>query len=665
MASSGRLIRVFISSTFNDFVAERDALQEHVFPFLRQYCRERGITFQAIDLRWGISQELSQDQRTVGICLEEIERCQTLSPEFSFFVLLGDRYGSQLPPTSIPQEDFKRLHEAISAKRRQTLDRWYWLDENAVDEKADHAYVLMPRRGDDAVEGGRFTRYNAWKIEQKRLIAVLNQGVTRARLSAEAERSDETDFAIRASVTAQEIKEGIPSQTGNDHALCFIRDFTLWSFPSGKFRESHSQASTDLATLKISLAKRVRTQHYPLTVRWNSVKRKDLNSFCDQVRDAMLARIDAIFQGKPGDISTDAPGQVSESEEVQRFEREHLEHFRPREAAEKHIQEYLTGTADTPLVLTGASGIGKTTLLVRTVETTTKILPDAIIKRYIGGVSGIGTTSALLQSILAEVITKYAPSNRTIPTTLDDLIAQFPSFLALATAERPLILIVDALDQLQDSPNITRWLPNTLPAHVHVIVSLLPGAAMTQSQNRYNVTQIVTLEKLSREDGQTLLLDWMTEDHRSFQEEQLSFLSESFAPEGLPLHLRLLYLEARRWHSWQVGSRSPRVGAGVPGVLQTYFDRIESEYGKELVTLALGFIGAARNGMAEEELLEIISTQEATLQAILARMPDSPKVTRLPDCALGAALCGAYPLSGGAQSGWHAAHDVLSPSDPG
>ena len=37
--------RVFVSSTFSDLVAERNALQEHVFPRLREYCLKHGARF--------------------------------------------------------------------------------------------------------------------------------------------------------------------------------------------------------------------------------------------------------------------------------------------------------------------------------------------------------------------------------------------------------------------------------------------------------------------------------------------------------------------------------------------------------------------------------------------------------------------------------------------
>ena len=41
--------RVFVSSTFSDLKAERDALNYRVWPRLRELCEGRGARFQAIE----------------------------------------------------------------------------------------------------------------------------------------------------------------------------------------------------------------------------------------------------------------------------------------------------------------------------------------------------------------------------------------------------------------------------------------------------------------------------------------------------------------------------------------------------------------------------------------------------------------------------------------
>ncbi|MHC6202864.1 hypothetical protein ACYULU_06685 [Breznakiellaceae bacterium SP9] len=55
-----RQIRIFISSTFLDMMAERDYLVTRAFPALRRYCKERDVTLFELDLRWGISEEESK-----------------------------------------------------------------------------------------------------------------------------------------------------------------------------------------------------------------------------------------------------------------------------------------------------------------------------------------------------------------------------------------------------------------------------------------------------------------------------------------------------------------------------------------------------------------------------------------------------------------------------
>uniref|UniRef100_A0A803SVV2 NACHT and WD repeat domain containing 2 n=1 Tax=Anolis carolinensis TaxID=28377 RepID=A0A803SVV2_ANOCA len=58
LAPSGRSVRVFVSTNPEDTVAERSALREHIYPKLREFCRENyGLEFQVIDLYWGVEPE--------------------------------------------------------------------------------------------------------------------------------------------------------------------------------------------------------------------------------------------------------------------------------------------------------------------------------------------------------------------------------------------------------------------------------------------------------------------------------------------------------------------------------------------------------------------------------------------------------------------------------
>jgi len=95
--------RVFISSTFVDLQPEREQLVKKTFPRIRAKCRERGVEFVEIDLRWGITEEESRTGKTIRICLEEIDRCRPY-----FIGILGTRYG-WVPGTTEIEKDPEML----------------------------------------------------------------------------------------------------------------------------------------------------------------------------------------------------------------------------------------------------------------------------------------------------------------------------------------------------------------------------------------------------------------------------------------------------------------------------------------------------------------------------------------------------------------------------
>ena len=111
MTTQSRLVRVFISSTFRDFIEERDELVKKVFPELRRRCRQRFVEIVEVDLRWGITVEQAESGQVLPICLSEIEKCRP------FFVgLLGERYG-WVPAKNVYAADL--------------MERLPWLSEHA------------------------------------------------------------------------------------------------------------------------------------------------------------------------------------------------------------------------------------------------------------------------------------------------------------------------------------------------------------------------------------------------------------------------------------------------------------------------------------------------------------------------------------------------------
>src|SRR5262249_34110160 len=124
MPATSRTFRVFVSSTFLDLNLELDILQRVTFPRLAELCARHRAAFQAVDLRWGISEEASLDQRTMDVCLGEVARCRATPPP-NFIILLGERYGWLPPAPHIPEEDFHVLLDHMTPPERDLLNAWY------------------------------------------------------------------------------------------------------------------------------------------------------------------------------------------------------------------------------------------------------------------------------------------------------------------------------------------------------------------------------------------------------------------------------------------------------------------------------------------------------------------------------------------------------------
>lgn len=115
MSQEKRELRLFISSTFRDLIEEREELLKKVFPQLRHICRQRGIDFVEIDLRWGLTEQDSALGTVIRTCLEEVDRCRPF-----FLGILGSRYGWSPSFVDIQKDP-------------ELLTRYPWIEEAAIE----------------------------------------------------------------------------------------------------------------------------------------------------------------------------------------------------------------------------------------------------------------------------------------------------------------------------------------------------------------------------------------------------------------------------------------------------------------------------------------------------------------------------------------------------
>lgn len=623
---AGKTFRVFVSSTFSDLKAERDALQHCVFPRLRELAARHGCRFQAIDLRWGVREEAGLDQRTVEICLTEIARCQRVSPRPNFIVLLGERYGWRPLPYQIAASGYEAITAKLSANERDRLGRWYIRDDNAVPP----VYDLQPRT--DA-----FLDRKRWKEEERDLLAILERAVAGLTLPQRSE------CKYGNSATEQEILKGIAAPDAREHVFCFLRTLRglpqdaqasdyLDLLPNGRVDQD---ARARLASLKARLHQELPDNLVSAEVAWNQGRLSDdyLRRFCRAVyrRLAKVIKAEAVRTVAADPLDEEVAAHA-------RFgaERSHIFHGRsgPLEA----IRSYVAGSDAAPFAVIGKPGSGKSALLAKAAAELRQASPGVlIIQRFIGATPLSSNVRDLLESLCREISRACGADAGDLSLNIDDLARELPRRLALATAARPLVIFLDALDQLSVAHNVHGlfWLPVELPEHAHLVCSATPGDCAKALAGKLPAATRLQIEPMGRSEGEQVLSQWLGEAGRTLQADQRDEILGQFQHNGLPFWLKLAFEEARLWKSYQPAGQC-KLSPEVPALIGQLFDRLTApaNHGEVLVAHALGYLGAARNGLAEDELLEVLAADPEVMADVVGKarhqIPETGGTIQLP-----------------------------------
>lgn len=603
MANQTRTFRVFISSTFSDMKQERGILQRDAFPRLERLCEVRGAKFQAVDLRWGVSEESALNQKTLEICLKEIERCQRISPKPNFLILLGDKYGWQPIPEVIPQVEMTAIHNIISDKDMESLQVWYKLDENAVPP----VFVLQPRTNE-------YSGYDKWEAVERDLRSILRSAVNKLDFN------EKDKYKYFASATHQEILKGALNRELNstDHVVAAIR--TIHNLQSDK----SSAGFVDIANNMLDAETQQKLDSLKVDIQ-NTLDAENIISYSGNWKEGKLVfddklkwfneqiynHFEKIILSQLKDME-DTDAMKLEVKQHKEFKNKLTAHFKGRKETLEEIENYLVNNSENKILsLIGESGSGKSSIMAQAVKQS-ESKNGINIFRFIGITTRSSNIIALLQSICGQIAYDYKIELSTLGdegTNIDahDIYALsrlFMKCLNLSTKEKPLSIFLDSLDQLSlaDNAQSLSWLPRELPEYARIVVSSLPYL----SEN-LNETNLLRLPLLPEAEAKDILDAWLLSINRKLTEKQYDILISNFRNTKLPLYLNIAFEQARKWHSYyDYTSRND-----VPGILNDLFNDLEKDFPTGFVQNAICYMLSGRyQGLTEDEILEVLAFDE-------------------------------------------------------
>jgi hypothetical protein len=583
MPRQWRTIRVFISSTFRDMHAERDHLVRYVFPRLRDDLLSRRVRLVDIDLRWGVTEE----QNSVDLCLDEIDRCQY------FIGILGHRYGT-VPSHSDLREDIR--------------------------DSDKYKYLLKH-------EGGSIT---ALEIEYGALRTRAEQGRSFIYL-----RSPQWLDSVPCEVLA-DFCESAPArverltslkQRLEESSIGAVREYSC-SFQGFRLARDISDVSTEdcqalrhaavsglidplvFRTLPIRLRKAIAR---PERVCLGGLRTgpHGNQSFCEMVYSDLLA---AIMQ--------EVPAPEGEREDEFSVERQAMEDFALERAGSyivganlsllEQIEEFARSKGGSYLCLTGEPGSGKSALLSYVGARARLIRPGQItLLHFVGATQRSANQWWILRRVCQEISTGFEISID-IPQDHEGLRRTLPRLLELV-APRQLLIIFDGVDQIDSiSGSISLgWLPDSLPDGVHIILSAATSAPLLNMLRRLSSPrELLVVIPMGNSEVSEIIDTFLRRYRKTLEPRQRELLLGSGMSKN-PLYLFISLEEIRTLGDRsELHQRLQNPPTDTIVLFDAILERLEAEYGLQLVSAYAGYICASRFGVTQLEMRSLIARED-------------------------------------------------------
>jgi tetratricopeptide (TPR) repeat protein len=216
----------------------------------------------------------------------------------------------------------------------------------------------------------------------------------------------------------------------------------------------------------------------------------------------------------------------------------------------------------------------------------------------------------MVRRIMGEVKRRFdIPGD--IPDKPDELRLAFANWLHMAAARGRVIMVLDALNQLEDregAPDLV-WLPPVIPDNVRLLLSTLPGRPLDDLKKRgWPALQVQPLTIAER----TILVAQYLAQYTKALSGPLAERIAGSDEAANPLFLTALLEEVRLFGVHErLAQRIEHYLAAptIPDLYERILARWEEDYERDrpgLVRGAMSYLWAARRGLSEAELLDLL-----------------------------------------------------------
>ncbi|KAK6195222.1 hypothetical protein SNE40_000694 [Patella caerulea] len=646
-----KIVRVYLASNGSDSVTERTSFIQNVYPRLREYCRRQyGVEFQVVDLEWGLppNQSVTDDFKQ-----REIIKCQIMSSATTLMVFIGQKYGNQVLPTSIPVDEFEKIKDALlhnkgrETRRAFLLDTWYIKDENNIPP----VYIPTKIKLDDIKNiiqsQNNFTKdsYCPETMEEieAEILRQLEKGTKLVYVDGCSEKDNSQCYGL--SRLEKNLKIGLDfCDNPNDKCILILRkiidlhnyveDNLTPEFIELQFDEineelqpnEESQMRLDMMKSKMmTLIGEDNVLSHDVLWRYNNVINAELHTeylttLCNELYGRLKVQIDTLL---PPATKSVLPTDELVVEVSKHWTRcfDVAGRFYGGEDVLNKVYDYLRTDSSCLFILHGPSGSGKTKFLSKIATDTYGLLGSNTITiiRFIGYTVGSSTARQLLYGICCQIYVALGMDTSTIPVDLNPLQRLMKHVLSNVPQHNTLVIYLDSIDKLHsESDDRYAWIPDNLPLNVKLIVSCYSEYnPLTTRLFKLvaDANNLIQMTDFKPEDCVVLLFHFLNRIKRTITDEQFLAVQHVFTKCSSPIFVKLIAHELKSYKSFNEVDQQ-NLPTNIEEALKRLLTNLENMHGRVFVGKCLGYLVLSETGLSDCEMEDILSLDEEVLDDV-------------------------------------------------